>query len=977
MMTKTKLGFLATLFVLFGLMSAQAQQVVHPKAYYDAITYEWNDDNGVTHTSAATDVATDPNQIIALLKKVYCDPNFPGPTYSAYNKNGNREDSVYYGAVAGGWNISAEDVTPPYEDGYTILMVAVNDNLHLVGNDTRQQTGTNFWGNPTYDTFQSNIFTQPSELLQYIRDNVASVQLLTDGLRIGEGQTQGTAFNISGTYDRFFMLGKGQARKKDSWVIGQENSYDYPILAGERVPFKQMFEQFSPTNGKPDSEITDFYNEMVHGNIYNVIHDCASVIEVEHYFSMAGKTVHQPRSLTGLNIFIPDYRLLYWENQFQYNNWSSATVDGRTLNPYKDVNGNQFRNPGAYNNELYLCAHYGNYHPTYAPCVGIYTINLDADAVDGSAPQTYDVVLNWQSSLDRMSGSAVPQTYIVYIVVTDEDGNEVYTELITTNETNYTYTVPQDEHSYTITYIVYGKPADGEHDFFVAWSNQASVVIPGWNDFLGLTLNHYESDYVMNEETNYYRNFINLANNEDVLNALTPADIESAQHFTLYRYDNAMPDVMLPVAYLTLSPANNNRIRYNVTYDNQEPLAGYNVPITDNGYVNTENNVLQLQDILFVDQFTANTAMNNHPGRYGYVLMMDESDKSTNAVEVPVFKTTSAIDGFYTLDQIMGDVNAELTDGVKNANVTLSLAPNPSVYYYTLHRGSNANPNEKISEMQRRTDGTYLEMLDVLPQYVGAVDEPGLVQRLDNNVIQGEYGDYMTYSPVIWTFGDDRVKKDGENSYGSPILKTGVGEVGATVEGTRATGMYGTFLDPDLQECSIFNPIIKVSGLLPENASVDYEIYMYRVWRLCDDHRCYFISPESGRPHHSNSQVREPVKLIVEEMTDDSEITFGNSNNQLAFGALSNAQIKFKIRMYYKKIGENGMRLETPEYYVVEKVVNWTEIVTGVEEINASNEVSVTYVNAQGIQSDKPFNGVNIVITRYSDGSTRTTKVVR
>ena len=51
---------------------------------------------------------------------------------------------------------------------------------------------------------------------------------------------------------------------------------------------------------------------------------------------------------------------------------------------------------------------------------------------------------------------------------------------------------------------------------------------------------------------------------------------------------------------------------------------------------------------------------------------------------------------------------------------------------------------------------------------------------------------------------------------------------------------------------------------------------------------------------------------------------------------------------------------------------------TAVKEINYNGEVvSVTYVNSQGMTSDKPFDGVNIVVTRYSDGTTRTTKVVR
>ena len=76
------------MLVLCGYVTANAQSAVHPKAYYDAISYQWTDGNNVTHTNAITDVATDPYQIIALLTKVYCDPRLPGPTYTAYDADG-------------------------------------------------------------------------------------------------------------------------------------------------------------------------------------------------------------------------------------------------------------------------------------------------------------------------------------------------------------------------------------------------------------------------------------------------------------------------------------------------------------------------------------------------------------------------------------------------------------------------------------------------------------------------------------------------------------------------------------------------------------------------------------------------------------------------------------------------------------------------------------------------------------------------
>ena len=51
---------------------------------------------------------------------------------------------------------------------------------------------------------------------------------------------------------------------------------------------------------------------------------------------------------------------------------------------------------------------------------------------------------------------------------------------------------------------------------------------------------------------------------------------------------------------------------------------------------------------------------------------------------------------------------------------------------------------------------------------------------------------------------------------------------------------------------------------------------------------------------------------------------------------------------------------------------------TAVNEMQYVGEVvSRTYINTLGQQSDQPFSGINIVITRYSDGTTSTTKVVR
>ena len=54
---------------------------------------------------------------------------------------------------------------------------------------------------------------------------------------------------------------------------------------------------------------------------------------------------------------------------------------------------------------------------------------------------------------------------------------------------------------------------------------------------------------------------------------------------------------------------------------------------------------------------------------------------------------------------------------------------------------------------------------------------------------------------------------------------------------------------------------------------------------------------------------------------------------------------------------------------------NWTAVK---EVMMLDRQVkSVTYFDIMGRQSDKPFEGINIVVTRYTDGSTSTMKILR
>ena len=53
-------------------------------------------------------------------------------------------------------------------------------------------------------------------------------------------------------------------------------------------------------------------------------------------------------------------------------------------------------------------------------------------------------------------------------------------------------------------------------------------------------------------------------------------------------------------------------------------------------------------------------------------------------------------------------------------------------------------------------------------------------------------------------------------------------------------------------------------------------------------------------------------------------------------------------------------------------------VITGVNDINTNKTVkSVKYINVAGIESATPFEGVNIVVTNYTDGTKSAVKVIK
>lgn len=435
------------------------------------------------------------------------------------------------------------------------------------------------------------------------------------------------------------------------------------------------------------------------------------------------------------------------------------------------------------------------------------------------------------------------------------------------------------------------------------------------------------------------------------------------------------------------------------------------------------------QLIMFIDQFSASTFDNEHPDHYDYTVVDPTLEKTSNTVTIPVYKTSSRLNGLYTKDEVDDDeigTDLELTPNAVNGTMVYDIKTGNDVYYYGLYRSylnedyPEIEQDYRISLLQQSNNQSGIQFFNetmsnpVTPKY-GEISD-SVVKRVDKDYVVCDFEETVAYVPVIWTWGQNTGRTDGiNNSYGSDIKPIELGMVYAVIEGFRSNydetlnpSHYGEWNDTGGNGTyCVYAPVISLWGTVPETIMrandgdmYEYEPYMYRVWCTYPAARSFRVTSQGYLV--DDGPLTAPFRVDSKWTTEDEtvigrKLEHGEDRDDCpwAFGVPVDEDprnVEFIIRFYYKKKvsepglqpgGSKGNRDEGEEdegemFYVVDTRGNGQGIVTGIESVFSTSEVlSRTYVNAQGMQSDKPFEGLNIVITRYSDGTTSTTKYVR
>lgn len=560
-------------------------EAIRDSTFFNGITYTWPivATGGVSanaNSSNLGEIATDPDQIIAMLREVYMNKSIPGNYYRGHTATGGKDhdNEVPYTGVGRiesntatecansyGWNIPGTvlsggnyrymdpDQYKPNEEGVTLLLIEMVDNFTKPDGITESTT--------TYE-----------ELKSYIGMSIKSARIIPDARRTGEGIERGTLFKIDcDKMNKFFLLAKGQLLWFDNQKsnIGYSNpvyynstytdeGLDVDYLGGPAL-LCHMFEQFSPAAGNAEEAVADLYWELIDMESFGVIHDCPNVpfVQKGHHFMMYGtdSDAADCQDVRDMMFFVPDYRMLEHLNRgsggisanrsqdyFRYNTKHQPTMGLFVIHQNEIPEGTKdltITNPaeevtGLYKHQLSWKSNLDDYLPGEEQYYELWEIVVDDYGMEKYVPVyyrnaqgQYKVNVNgsetWVSDTTGLSDKLVQVKLERVILATGEEGfsyENVYVDM--------------KEYSQTKTYVIRGR--DQGEFLSLQMSNQQEIVIPGTdpNEKARMIAATYYSRYNPANEKNCYSNRIELSNSGLTL---TAGDLSNGLEF--YRSSRA------------------------------------------------------------------------------------------------------------------------------------------------------------------------------------------------------------------------------------------------------------------------------------------------------------------------------------------------------------------------------------------------------------------------------------------------------
>ncbi len=392
------------------------------------------------------------------------------------------------------------------------------------------------------------------------------------------------------------------------------------------------------------------------------------------------------------------------------------------------------------------------------------------------------------------------------------------------------------------------------------------------------------------------------------------------------------------------------------------------------------------------------------------------STLKSNIVEVPVYKSEAKTPNatyVFSQNEVEGDTDMSLSYG-SDADIKVDVLvkdDEPITSYDLRHKVGTGNWASVATATQDASNPksyvynneTFVIPSDATQMWLSMTDE------------DADASSTIYYVPVTVANG---IVTQG-NTYGAPQVQATADPLSfnVTIGGSKSAGRPGGHWTQNVNgtevDYCVYTPVVSVTNITPA-FSENRVPYMMRAWLLENPSVPYYsikrVDNGDGNTHIEADVELTYPKLLGElfldpnmfseqyqighdwngESTDPWSNPWGDVLLQNVFAAPStlpqNQHLVIAVRAYYYKpqAATSGIMLrdgnEAPGdgYGMGEGQGNGDDIPTSVGSIYSDRTVvDVKYVNALGQQSDRPFDGVNIIVTRYSDGTISSTKVVR
>ena len=722
--------------------------------------------------------------------------------------------------------------------------------------------------------------------------------------------------SVSGSFDRFYIIGKGKAR--------------YRLNSGELPPgalwSSAGFERLSPTGNGEIAGSPDLYPRLMAGESYRITHDCADLPNLGHYMLINPGEGNDPY-LKNITLYVPKDRMRYWDENTPWVDENGVTHDGGFVWPNssgvsRDSNGKHTW-----------------YNPNTCPLLALYQAQLQGN-IDNPNNGKCNVHLNWTSTLKNSFDWDGGETYEVYIVL--PDGTR---QLLTmqNDDTDYSYLVDQQEQSYTIQYEVVCYPTDSKNNKVgPAVTNVVALTIPGTGDDFKITY-FYRSRFNVSSLLNSYKNRIELT----PYNFTAPTEGELTRKVMRMKQDGS--DVK-EIATITIHADESFAIAYN---NAMATNANWRY---DKNALETSGSIANNGKISIVDYFLASTEQGGDlAGSYIYYV---NGGRQTAKAEVPVYSSNinSSYINEYTIDMLNNDTDRSLLLN-DMAQVSFDNKSNDAKY-------NEVNSWDIYQDNEIKFQATRMAK--------APLQGSGLTNYTGQLTVNSQHG---------------------INTYG-----TNTTQVQGAVINITADGGWTEFNNIHLYPQGGMYAYEGKVTISPSTATtVAPYVYYYRLWRVEDGEETLINTlPENagngwgtnygeikGFYPAGNATSSTTLQRVIDDIYVKEAVAEGSEKN-----------VTYIVRMYTtptpsdNEIGNNVKRKEGPVVNVQKIYINEAQvaityddtkrITTGVNDVVGEKSVSsTTYYNLMGISSDKPFSGVNIKVTRYTDGSITKSKMMK